>query len=191
MRKLMTLMAVVLGLPLAAAELGDDGLHKTPWMRETFKDMNDDLAEATEEGKRLMLIFEQEGCIYCKKMHEEVFTVPEITRYIEDNFFVVQLNLRGDVEVTDLDGESLSEKDMARKWGIQFTPTMMFLPEEVEEGLSASGAAVVTIPGALPVDTTIDLLTWVNEKRYAPDGKEDFKQYHARRVAERNDGKTD
>lgn len=191
MRKLMTLMAVVLGLPLAAAELGDDGLHKTPWMRETFKDMNDDLAEATEEGKRLMLIFEQEGCIYCKKMHEEVFPVPEITRYIEDNFFVVQLNLRGDVEVTDFDGESLSEKDMARKWGIQFTPTMMFLPEEVEEALSASGAAVVTIPGALPVDTTIDLLTWVNEKRYAPDGKENFKQYHARRVAERNDGKTD
>ena len=42
-----------------AATLGDDGLHKTAWMRETFKDLRDDLAEATDEGKRLMVIIEQ------------------------------------------------------------------------------------------------------------------------------------
>ena len=34
----------------SAATLGDDGLHKTAWMRETFKDLRDDLAEATEEA---------------------------------------------------------------------------------------------------------------------------------------------
>ena len=59
-----------LGLgPLAAAELGDDGLHKTAWMRDTFKDLRDDLAEANAEGKRLMVLIEQRGCIYCTKMH--------------------------------------------------------------------------------------------------------------------------
>ena len=31
---------------------------------------------------------------------------------------------------------------MARKWGILFTPSIMFLPEEVDEGLSAPQAAV-------------------------------------------------
>lgn len=113
--------------PVVAVELGDDGLHKTPWMRETFKDLREDLEEANAEGKRLVLFFEQRGCIYCTKMHEEVFPKPEISSYIADNFFVVQLNLYGDVEVTDFDGETLSEKDMARKWGILFTPTMMFL----------------------------------------------------------------
>lgn len=25
--------------PVVAVELGDDGLHKTPWMRETFKEI--------------------------------------------------------------------------------------------------------------------------------------------------------
>lgn len=111
------LMAVVLAGPLAAAELGDDGLHKTSWMRDTFKDLREDLEEANGEGKRLALIFEQRGCVYCTKMHEEIFPRPEISQYIEDNFFVVQLNLYGDVEVTDFDGETLAEKDMARKWG--------------------------------------------------------------------------
>lgn len=34
----------------ATAELGDDGLHKAPWMRDTFKDLREDLAEANDEG---------------------------------------------------------------------------------------------------------------------------------------------
>ena len=60
-------LAVAMALPAWAVELGDDGLHKTPWMRDTFKDLSEDLAEANAEGKRLMLLVEQRGCIYCKK----------------------------------------------------------------------------------------------------------------------------
>ena len=132
-RWITNLAALLLALPLWAAELGDDGLYKTDWMRDTFKDLREDLEEANAEGKRLALIFEQRGCVYCDKMHKEVFPRPEIARMIKDNYFVVQLNLHGDIEVTDFDGETLSEKDMARKWGILFTPTVMFLPEEVAE----------------------------------------------------------
>ncbi|MFY0311724.1 SoxW family protein [Leisingera sp. D0M16] len=185
------LMAVVLAAPLAAAELGDDGLHKTSWMRDTFKDLREDLEEANGEGKRLALIFEQRGCVYCTKMHEEIFPRPEISQYIEDNFFVVQLNLYGDVEVTDFDGEALAEKDMARKWGVLFTPTILFLPEEVAEDVSAPEAAVAMMPGAFGAGTTLDMFTWVNEKRYAIDNGEDFQRYHARRIQERNNGSTD
>lgn len=112
----------------SAATLGDDGLHKTAWMRETFKDLRDDLAEATDEGKRLMVIIEQRGCIYCNKMHEEVFPLPKIDAYLRENFFVVQINMFGDVEVTDFDGETLPEKDMVRKWRQMFTPTLMYFP---------------------------------------------------------------
>ena len=103
--------ALLFALQAHAVELGDDGLHKASWMRDTFKDLSEDLEEANSEGKRLMVIIEQRGCIYCKKMHEEVFVVPEIAQYIEDNFFVVQINMFGDVEVTDFDGTSLPEKE--------------------------------------------------------------------------------
>ena len=183
--------AAMLAWPLAAAELGDDGLHKTPWMRDTFKDLREDLEEARGEDKRLMLMFEQRGCIYCTKMHEEVFPTPEIANYIEKNYFVVQLNLHGDIEVTDFDGETLSEKQMARKWGILFTPTLMFLPHEVPEDATAPQAAVAVMPGAFGKGTTLDMLTWVNEERYALDGDEDFQRYHARMIQERNNGSTD
>jgi thioredoxin-related protein len=179
------LAAMLLTLPLSAAELGDDGLHKTDWMRETFKDLREDLAEAGAQDKRLMLIVEQRGCIYCTRMHEEVFPRPEIDSYLRENFFVVQINLHGDIEVTDFDGEVLSEKAATRKWGLLFTPSILFLPEEVPEGESAAEAAVALMPGAFEAATTLDMLTWVNEKRYALDTDEDFQRYHARRIQER------
>ena len=42
-----------------ALEVGDDGLHKTPWMQDTFKDLREDLEEANAEGKRLVLFFDK------------------------------------------------------------------------------------------------------------------------------------
>lgn len=175
--------ALLLALPVHAADvapLGDDGLHKPTWLRDTFKDMREDLAEANAEGKRLMIIFEQRGCIYCTKMYEEVFPQPEIDALIRDNYFVVQMNLFGDVEVTDLDGEMLPEKDMAMKWGVMFTPTMIFLPEEVSEGQTVAEAAVAKMPGAFGKGTTAALLTWVKDHEY--ENGENFQKYVAARV---------
>ena len=171
-------------------EIGDDGLHKQIWMRDTFKDLREDLNEANMEGKRLVLMFEQRGCIYCSKMHNDVYSRDDISSYIEENFYVVQLNLHGDLEVTDFDGEVLSEKAMARKWNILFTPTVLYLSREVEDGLMATEAAVSLMPGAWLAGTTIDMLTWVREKRYLLDNGEDFQRYHARRVKERSGEKS-
>lgn len=192
MTRIASLIATLcLALPLWAAEMGDDGLHKADWMRDTFKDLNEDLAEANAEGKRLAIIVEQRGCIYCAKMHKEVFSDPEVANYIRENYFVVQMNLHGDTEVTDFDGEVLSEKAAVRKWGILFTPSILFLPQEVEEGQNAAEAVVSLMPGAFAKGTTIDMFTWVREERYALDSDEDFQRYHARRIKERDNGKFD
>jgi thioredoxin-related protein len=177
----------------AAGEIGDDGLHKQPWMRDTFLDMAEDLGEAAAEGKRMVIFFEQRGCIYCREMHEEVFSDPAVSDYIDENFFVVQLNLHGDREAYDLDGDSASEKDLARKWGILFTPTLLFLPEEAGEGETVAEAAVAVMPGAFGKGTTLDMFTWVAEKRYEmiDETGEDFQRYHARRIQERANGSFD
>jgi thioredoxin-related protein len=188
-RVLVALAAAVATLATAAGavEVGDDGLYDAPWLVETFKDLREDLAEAGADGKRLMVIFEQRGCVYCRQMHEEVFPIPEIAAML-DNYFVVQMNLYGDTEVTDFDGEVLSEKAAARKWGVMFTPTMMFFPEEVPEGVSAPQAAVAVMPGAFGKGTTLDMLTWVAEDHSA---EEDFQRYHSRMIQERGDGNFD
>jgi thioredoxin-related protein len=176
--------ALMTALPLTAAPLGDDGLHKPAWLRNTFRDMREDLEEANAEGKRLLVIFEQRGCIYCTRMHEEVFSDPRIEALLRDHFFVVQMNLFGDVEVTDFDGTVLPEKQMAVRWGVMFTPTLIFLPETVPEGRTAAEAAVATMPGAFGVGTTEALLTWVKDHGY--ESGEHFQKYLADRMATRD-----
>ncbi|HGG04397.1 MAG TPA: thioredoxin [Aliiroseovarius sp.] len=194
MRIFATLIVVILAMAfpaMAASEMGDDGLHKAPWLQDTFKDMREDLDDARAQGRRLMIIWEQRGCIYCRKFHEEVAVEPVIDAMLSDEYFVVQMNLFGDVEVTDFDGEVLSERDMAMKWGVMFTPTFMFFAPEVEEGVTAADASVVTMPGAFGYHTTKNLFRWVLDEGYL--GDENFQKYHARvfaadQAAAENDG---
>ena len=102
--------------------------------------------------------------------------------WLRENSFVVQMNLFGDVEVTDVDGETLSAMNMARRWGVLFTPTLMFFPEEVPDGATAAEAAVAVMPGAFGPGTTHNLLTWIRDHGY--EGTEHFQAYHARMLAQ-------
>ena len=65
---------MVMSTGAIAAKMGEDGLHKQPWFSTTFKDVKEDLETAKQDGKRLAIIIEQRGCIYCKKLHETVFS---------------------------------------------------------------------------------------------------------------------
>ena len=97
-----TLAAIVfiaLALSAMAAtedDIGEGGLHTKSWFAETFRDVAEDIETAADEGKRLVLVFEQTGCIYCRKMHEELLTDPEVADFIKENFMVVQYNMFGD-----------------------------------------------------------------------------------------------
>ncbi|MCB1357641.1 MAG: thioredoxin family protein [Maritimibacter sp.] len=167
LRRFAALALLGLATPtFAEIPIGEDGLHKPDWVRETFLDLRDDLAEANQEGKRLLIIAEQRGCIYCKKMHEEVFPIASIDKLIRENFFVVQINIYGDKEVTDFDGTTLSEKDMAVRWGVIFTPTMLFMPEDVPEDVIAPRGAVAFLPGAFEPRMAHALFTWIKDKAY-------------------------
>ena len=165
---------------LAAEEPAPGALHHKDWFAVTFKDMPEDLADARAEGKRLALIVEQHGCIYCRKLHEEVLSDPEVADYIKENYVVVQLNMFGDEEVTDLDGESMTEREVVRRWAVAFTPTVIFLPEDAPDDLTVAEAAVQTMPGAFGKWTTLDMFRWVREKGY--EGDEHFQKYHARNI---------
>ena len=96
---------------------------------------------------------------------------------------VVQLNLFGDEEVTDFDGEVMAERDMMLRWGILFTPTVMFMPEKAPENGTAAEAAVATMPGAFGKFTSLNLFRWVRAKGY--EGDEPFQRYHIRMFNER------
>jgi thioredoxin-related protein len=176
------LAATMAVAPAAAQEIGDDGLHVAPWLHETFKDLREDLAEANANGQRFAVIIEQRGCIYCREMHEEVFIDPEIEQMLNEDFFFVRVDMYGGTEVTDFDGEMMSESDAVRRWRTLFTPTIMFFPEEVPEDATAVEAAVAVMPGAFARGTTRNMLHWVLEEGY--NSEESFQAYHARRLRE-------
>ncbi len=171
----------------SAFTLGEDGLHKEDWFSLTFKDIAEDIATAKEGGKRLAIMVEQRGCIYCKEVHENILSIPEVRDYIKEHFMVVQYNLHGSEEVTDTDGEVLTEKQAGRKWRLLFTPTILFMPEDPPQDMSAAEAAVAVMPGAFKKNTFLEMFVWVNDKGY--EGEEGFQDYYNRRWRERQAAK--
>ena len=129
--------------------IGEDGLYQQKWFHESFLDFKEDLAEAEVRGKRLVVFWEQKGCPYCKRTHEVNLRIPRIVKYITDHFLVVHLNIWGDKEVTDFDGEVTIEKKLAQKWAVRFTPTIQFFPDNPKDLNKKSGSEgeVMRIPG--------------------------------------------
>nr|VFJ47521.1 MAG: Thioredoxin-related protein [Candidatus Kentron sp. FW] len=148
--------------------MGDDGLYKQAWFLDSFLELRDDLAEAKSEGKRFVIFWEQKGCPYCKKVHTVNLAIPEINRYVAGHFTVLQLNLWGDRQVTDFDGEVLAEKDLARKWGVVFTPTLHFFVEEHElkAGESGRGQWAATMPGYFRPFHFMRMFEYVYDRHY-------------------------
>ena len=108
-----------------------DGLYTQSWFQLSFLDLREDFNEAKAAGKRFAVVFEQRGCPYCIKMHNEILSRRYINDYVRQNFHIVQLDLWGAREVTDFDGRNMSEKDLAERWGVIFTPTVVFYKDDL------------------------------------------------------------
>ena len=131
----------------AAPEIGEDGLHRAPWLHESFLDLGADHAEAAEEGKHLAVLFEQRGCPYCRELHQVNFARPAILDYMTAHFVTVRLDLWGARAVTDFDGETHEERALAGVWGVNFTPTMAFFPAARVGATDARAAEAFRMPG--------------------------------------------
>ena len=129
--------------------IGEDGLFQQKWFHDSFLDLSEDLVEAAVGGKRLVVFWEQKGCPYCKRTHEVNVRIPRIVKYISDHFIVIHLNIWGDKEVTDFDGEVTTEKKLAQKWAVRFTPTIQFFPDNLKALNKKTGSVgeVMRIPG--------------------------------------------
>ncbi|MGO1117096.1 thioredoxin family protein [Rhodovibrionaceae bacterium A322] len=132
------------------AEVGDNGLHVQDWFLDSFLDLAEDQQTAADEGRRLVVLWEQRGCPYCRELHNVNLTKEPIVAYLQDHYDVLQLDLWGSRLVTDFDGEELEERDLARKWRVNFTPTIVFFPGQLEDsqsGQSGRDLEVARMPG--------------------------------------------
>ena len=160
----------------AEAVLTDDGLYRQPWFLESFLELADDLDGATKAGKRFAVMWELRGCPYCKETHLVNFAKPEITNFIKDRFEILQLNIIGSREVTDFDGAKLSEKALAQKYGVRYTPTIQFFPDTVA-GLAAKAPKdreVQRIQGYLAPPAFLTMFRFVSERAYEKGSLRDY-----------------
>jgi thioredoxin-related protein len=165
----------------------DDGHYRQTWFNVSFLDLREDFNEAKAEGKRFAVFFEQQGCIYCKRMHTDVLSRKYINDYVRENFRVLQLNLWGAREVTDFDGKRMTEKDLAERWGVIFTPTVVFFKDDLtglERKWGRPLEATERLPLGFGADTFYDLFVWVRHKIYERD--RNFQRFHIARYNERD-----
>lgn len=177
--------SLLLAVSPARAEgpiLTEDGLYSESWFLQSFLDLRDDLNEAQAAGKRFVIMWELKGCPYCKETHFVNFQDTEIRGFIEANFTVLQLNLQGSRAVVDFDGEEIEERDLARKYGVRFSPTFLFFPAEAD-GLAEmppKTRAVAQMPGYFQPPHFLAMFRYVHEQAY---GNEPFRSYLKRQLA--------
>ena len=99
------------------------------WFKESFLEIDLDIQEALEEEKLLMLYFHQEGCPYCKATIEKNFSDPTTKEFIQENFDVVEINIRGSRSITLPDGDVVDERAFSKLMKVQYTPTILILDD--------------------------------------------------------------
>ena len=135
------------------------------WFKVSFLDLYEDIAEAADENKRVMVYFFQDGCPYCKKLLEDNFGQREITDKTRKYFDVVTLNIWGDREVTVGD-KVMTEKEVAAALKVQYTPTLIFFDE--------NNKAVYRANGYYPPEKFDVVLDYVGQKKERELGFQDY-----------------
>lgn len=140
-RTLLLLCSAWLVLPLGAAaqQPAPHAIDIPRWFTESFLDFSDDVAEAARDNKRVMVYFGQDGCPYCKALMQANFGPGPTAEQARRHFVALALNIWGDRELTWLDGRRMSEKQLARELGVQFTPTLLFLETDGRLALRLNG----------------------------------------------------
>ena len=144
-------------------------LHTQPWFLNSFLDLKDDLEETIVQGKRFAIIWELAGCPYCRETHLVNFARPDISEFIHKNYEILQLDLRGSREVIDFDGKKFTERELANRYNIRFTPTIQFFSDSLNklgDKQTPKGMEVSRMPGYFRPQHFLNMFHYVLEKGY-------------------------
>jgi thioredoxin-related protein len=168
--------AALPGQACAEAILTEDGIYRQPWFLDSLLELADDLAAASEKKKQLAIMWELRGCPYCKETHLVNFARPDISAFIQHNFEILQLNLIGSREVVDFDGEKLSEKRLAQKYDVRYTPTFQFFPDSAVTlaGKKPREREVTRAQGYMPPPQFLAMFRYVTERAYEKGSLRDY-----------------
>lgn len=119
-RTLLLLCLLLLPPTLSSAEL--------EFFDQSFGDFAEELAIAKEEGKQgIFLFFEMDECPFCHRMKTTILNQPQVLSYYKKHFKIYQIDIEGDIEMTDFQGQVTTQKDFAfKQHRVRATPVMAF-----------------------------------------------------------------
>ena len=146
----------VAGLVLALTFGGADPVRAEFQTISMDNDLATEIEDAAADGKRLIVMFHEEGCPWCNKMRDRIFPHPKIVKYFSDKFVMIEQDIKGDLELTTPEGEAITQKIFARKMRVRGTPTFVFFDTD--------GKVAARIAGYQDVATFIASGRYVHEK---------------------------
>ena len=143
-RKLMFLVFSILMITHLNAnegKLSGGSMHEVPeWFKESFLDIKEDISEAEANNKHFMIFMDLEGCPYCSKMLNENFIAQNKTsEFIKKYFDVINIDVKGSREISWDENTTLTEKALAEKLEIQYSPTILFFNKNKEVVVRVNG----------------------------------------------------
>jgi len=161
------------GLALAASPvhaksfMTDGGFYREDWFLDSFLELANDLQSTVASGKQLAIMWEQRGCPYCQETHLVNFAQKNIETYIRDHFEILELDLHGARAITDFDGRMLGERQLAARYGIRFTPTIQFFPDNADlAGRTPREREITRIQGYLAPKDFLRMFAFVGDHAY-------------------------
>ncbi|MET0089393.1 MAG: thioredoxin family protein [Candidatus Thiodiazotropha sp.] len=120
---LLILLCLTLGSANAATR--DPGSYFFDQFLGNFKD---ELQMARDEGKQgILIMFEMDECPFCHRMKTRVLNQVEVQDYFKEHFLIYAVDVEGDVEITDFQGQAMKEKDFAfKQFKVRATPVFGF-----------------------------------------------------------------
>lgn len=98
------------------------------FFNETWGDFAEELSNAKTQGKKgIILFFEMDECPFCHYMKQNVLNQPEVQDFYRKHFLIFAVDIEGDVEITNLKGEHVKQKDFAfKEHRVRATPVFAF-----------------------------------------------------------------
>jgi len=140
----LTLLVLLAAGPAAAGttpgKLTGGVVYALPqWFKQSFLDFREDVEEARKQDKHVMLFLHLDECPYCARMLSENFASGDNYEIMRKHFDVIGVNVRGNVEVTWIDGTAYTERSLTRHLRAHGTPTIVFLAPDAGMVLLLSG----------------------------------------------------
>lgn len=147
-------------LNAAQGKLTGGSDHTMPeWFKDSFLDLTEDIAEATENNKHVMIFMSLKFCPYCTKMlHDNFINGAKLQPYIKDNFDVIGIDIKGNKEITVSQNVMMTEKEYAQHINVKYTPTILIF--------DSNGKIVVRVNGYRSSKSFKYILDFVKNKEY-------------------------